>query len=48
MSIWRDYKKKVASLTLRERVLITCVGLALFIFPCYLSVYDTNARKIKI
>lgn len=44
---WREYKKKVAVLTLRERVLVTLVGIALFVCPCYLTFYDTNMKHCK-
>lgn len=46
-SLWREYKKKVAALSLRERALITLVGVVLFVCPCYFTFYDTNMKKCQ-
>ena len=47
---YRDLQKKVASLSMRERILVCLVGVALFVFPGYLSFvdrYKTDTRRTQ-
>ena len=43
----RDLQKKVSSLSMRERVMVCLVGVALFAFPGYLSFVDRYKTDTK-
>lgn len=48
--ILQTFKDKVDRMSLRERILVTCVGISLFVFPGYMLVMDRldrDALKLK-
>ncbi|MBQ3774679.1 MAG: hypothetical protein II847_00945 [Ruminobacter sp.] len=47
MSAYRDYEKKVANMTMRERVMVLMVGICAFVTPIYFYVIDANNMAEK-
>ena len=47
MGKYRDYEKKIAAMSMRERVMVMLVGVFAIAFPLYFYVIDSNASDNK-